>query len=56
MCSTLKELDKEQTKPKARRKEIIYKAEITIKNTGKKTNKVELVSEKINKIYKPIAN
>lgn len=45
MCSTLKELDKEQTKPKARRKEIIYKAEITIKNR-KKTNKVELVSKK----------
>lgn len=45
MCSTLKELDKEQTKPKARRKEIIYKVEITIENR-KKRNKVELVSKK----------
>ena len=45
MCSTLKELDKEQTKPKARRKEKLYKLEITIENRKKK-NKVELVSKK----------
>ena len=43
MCSTLKELDKEQTKPKARRKEIMHKVQITIKNR-KKPNKVQLVS------------
>lgn len=42
MFSTLKELDKEQTKPKATRKEIMHKVEITIENR-KKTNKVELV-------------
>ena len=54
----LKELEKEQTKPKvSRRKEIIkIRAEIETKKTIAKINKTKSwFSEKINKIDKPLA-